>query len=201
MPLRTGSICRVLLRRSYNAITRPGHPDWTAYNTKWGLTIPMPPPYHLLTRGSRLAARASNRDITRSGCLIEPAIRQRFFARLRSANEDGSSLIEFAVCLPPLFIILTGMVALGVAFINYGFLNNGVSVAAQQLSISRGALAAPAYDPCALVCPVCGILGLQPNRGEPHLFHRNQWNHLFRNKLFQFLADQRSRRHSIVGAG
>jgi hypothetical protein len=55
------------------------------------------------------------------------------------------------VCIPPLFIILTGMVALGVTFINYGYLNNGVSVAAQQLSISRGALSAPAYDPCALV--------------------------------------------------
>jgi len=79
------------------------------------------------------------------------SLEKRVLARLRLGQEDGNSLIEFALCLPPLFILLTGTVALGIAFINYGLLSNAVSVAAQQLSISRGQLASPNYDPCALV--------------------------------------------------
>ena len=78
-------------------------------------------------------------------------IAARIRARLRSGDEQGGSLIEFALCLPPLFILVTGIVALGIAFINYGLLNNAASVAAQQLSVSRGALSSPSFDPCALV--------------------------------------------------
>jgi Flp pilus assembly protein TadG len=77
--------------------------------------------------------------------------RRRIRVRRRFGNERGQSLIEFALCLPPLFILLTGFVALGIAFINYNQLNNAANNAATVLSLSKGSLAAPNYDPCALV--------------------------------------------------
>jgi Flp pilus assembly protein TadG len=97
-----------------------------------------------------LRLRHQTESYSNAGHLIR-SIADRIHACLRSGDEQGGSLIEFALCLPPLFILVTGVVALGIAFINYGLLNNAASVAAQQLSISRGQLSAPSYDPCALV--------------------------------------------------
>jgi Flp pilus assembly protein TadG len=65
-------------------------------------------------------------------------------------REDGSSLIEFAVCLPPLMLLMTGIFAFGIAMGNYVMLTNACSAGAMQLAISRGQLAQPNYDPCAL---------------------------------------------------
>ena len=76
--------------------------------------------------------------------------RRRICARLRFGNEGGQSLVEFALCLPPLFLLLTGLTAIGIAFINYNQLSNAADSAAVQLSLNRGALASP-YDPCAMV--------------------------------------------------
>jgi Flp pilus assembly protein TadG len=64
-------------------------------------------------------------------------------------GEDGSSLIEFAVCLGPLMLIMTGIFAFGIAVGNYVILTNACSAGAMQLAISRGSLASPNYDPCA----------------------------------------------------
>jgi len=64
-------------------------------------------------------------------------------------GEDGQSLVEFALCLPPLLILMTGVFAFGIAIANYVMLTNAASAGAQQLSISRGQLASPSYDPCA----------------------------------------------------
>lgn len=83
--------------------------------------------------------------------------RKRIRVRLRFGNERGQSLVEFALCLPPLFIIVTGVVALGIAFINYNQLSNAANNAATQLSLSRagvpntGTTSSPIYDPCAFV--------------------------------------------------
>jgi Flp pilus assembly protein TadG len=70
---------------------------------------------------------------------------ERLLARLRAGGEEGSSLIEFAVCLPVLMLILTGTFAFGIAFNNYLMLTNATTIGAQQLSISRG----QTTDPCA----------------------------------------------------
>jgi Flp pilus assembly protein TadG len=70
---------------------------------------------------------------------------QRLIARLRAGGEDGSSLIEFAVCLPVLMLILTGTFAFGIALNNYLMLTNATTIGAQQLSISRG----QTTDPCS----------------------------------------------------
>jgi Flp pilus assembly protein TadG len=59
--------------------------------------------------------------------------------------ENGQSLVEFALCLPALLLIVTGIFAFGIAFNNYQMLTNATSVGAQQLAISRG----QTTDPCA----------------------------------------------------
>jgi Flp pilus assembly protein TadG len=61
-------------------------------------------------------------------------------------GEDGSSLIEFALCLPPLCLLMTGIFAFGIAIGNYVMLTNATSSAAMDLAISRG----NTLDPCAL---------------------------------------------------
>jgi Flp pilus assembly protein TadG len=75
---------------------------------------------------------------------------ERIRARLRFRNEHGSSLLEFALCLPPLMIMMTGTFAIGLTLANYEMLNNAVGTAAMQLATQAGQLASP-YDPCALV--------------------------------------------------
>ncbi|MGA1982986.1 MAG: TadE/TadG family type IV pilus assembly protein [Acidobacteriaceae bacterium] len=64
-------------------------------------------------------------------------------------SEDGSSLIEFALCLPPLLLLMTGIFAFGIAVANYVELTNACSAGSMQLAISRGQLSSPNYDPCA----------------------------------------------------
>ncbi len=68
----------------------------------------------------------------------------RMLLRLRG-GEEGSSLIEFAVCLPVLLLILTGTFAFGIALNNYLMLTNATTIGAQQLSVSRG----QTLDPCS----------------------------------------------------
>jgi Flp pilus assembly protein TadG len=70
---------------------------------------------------------------------------ERLLARLRAGGEEGSSLIEFAVCLPVLLLILTGTFAFGIALNNYLMLTNATTIGAQQLSISRSG----PLDPCS----------------------------------------------------
>lgn len=64
----------------------------------------------------------------------------------RRSGEEGSSLIEFALCLPPLCLLMTGIFAFGIAIGNYVMLTNATSTAAMDLAISRG----NTLDPCAL---------------------------------------------------
>jgi Flp pilus assembly protein TadG len=70
---------------------------------------------------------------------------ERMLACLRAEEEEGSSLIEFAVCLPVLLLILTGTFAFGLALNNYLMLTNATTIGAQQLSVSRG----QTLDPCS----------------------------------------------------
>src|SRR5277367_5208719 len=72
-------------------------------------------------------------------------IARKIRERLDTGGEQGSSLIEFAVCLPVLLLILTGTFAFGIALNNYLMLTNATTLGAQQLAISRG----QTLDPCA----------------------------------------------------
>jgi Flp pilus assembly protein TadG len=66
---------------------------------------------------------------------------------LNSSDEDGQSLVEFALCLPPLLLIVTGISAFALTLNNYLILTDATNVGARQLSISRG----QTLDPCATV--------------------------------------------------
>ncbi len=59
-------------------------------------------------------------------------------------REDGQSLVEFAVTLPGLLLVVTGIMAFSIAFNNYMTLTEAVSVGARQLTVSRG----QTLDPC-----------------------------------------------------
>lgn len=69
----------------------------------------------------------------------------RLGRRLLWCSEDGQSLVEFAVTLPVLLLVVTGLCSFGIAVNNYLQLTEAVSVGARQLAISRG----QTTDPCA----------------------------------------------------
>ncbi len=71
----------------------------------------------------------------------------RLRALAGAGNEEGSQLIEFAICLPLLCLILLGIIAFGITLNNSEEESNAVGVAARLLSSSRG----QTTDPCALV--------------------------------------------------
>lgn len=62
-----------------------------------------------------------------------------------SGKRRGQSLLEFSFAMPLLLITVTGMLSFGIAMHNLLVLTNGVGIAVQQLSMSRGQTS----DPCA----------------------------------------------------
>ena len=59
-------------------------------------------------------------------------------------RNDGQSLVEFALALPVLLMVVTGIMAFGVVFNHYLMLTEATSVGARQLTVSRG----QTLDPC-----------------------------------------------------
>jgi Flp pilus assembly protein TadG len=72
-------------------------------------------------------------------------------------------MVEFALCLPPLLLIITGIFTFGIALNNYLVLTNATSVAARQLSISR----LQTTDPCALTA--AAVYAAAPNLKQSSL--------------------------------
>jgi len=66
---------------------------------------------------------------------------------LRAREDGGQSLVEFALTLPILLLILTGITTFGLAMNNYLILTEATSVGARQVAISRS----QTLDPCATV--------------------------------------------------
>src|ERR1700761_7817 len=60
-------------------------------------------------------------------------------------DERGQAMVEVALVLPILLLVLTGILALGLAFNNYLILTESTNVGARALAISRGSTT----DPCA----------------------------------------------------
>jgi Flp pilus assembly protein TadG/uncharacterized membrane protein (UPF0127 family) len=71
-------------------------------------------------------------------------ITRRMRTCFQSVDDHGQSLVEFAVCLPVLLLVVTGICTFGIALNNYLMLTNSVSVGARLLAISRG----QTTDPC-----------------------------------------------------
>jgi Flp pilus assembly protein TadG len=64
-----------------------------------------------------------------------------------AGDEQGQSLVEFALVLAVLMPLLMGIIVFGIAFNNYLALTNATAIGAQQVSESRG----QALDPCNVV--------------------------------------------------
>jgi len=88
--------------------------------------------------------QASGRDAASTGSRVAPrSFAARVRALLRSEN-DGSALVEFALLLPMLLLITTGIMIFGVAMNNYLQLTNAVSMGARTAAIN----AQITKDPC-----------------------------------------------------
>jgi Flp pilus assembly protein TadG len=69
------------------------------------------------------------------------------YVRLRlQAGDEGQSLVEFAMCLPILLLVLTGITTFGLALNNYLMMTNAVSTSAQLLSVDRSNTTNPCQD-------------------------------------------------------
>jgi Flp pilus assembly protein TadG len=79
--------------------------------------------------------------------LIEKAAKGRKNIRRAIGDEDGQSLVEFAMTVPVLLLVVTGLMAFGITFNNYIMLTEATSVAIRQLAVSRG----QTLDPCQTV--------------------------------------------------
>jgi Flp pilus assembly protein TadG len=96
------------------------------------------------------------------GPSVETRLRQDRALRLRS-DEEGQSLIESALVFPVLLLIVTGVLAFGLAFNNYIALTNAVGAGARQLAISRG----QTLDPCATTASA--VYGAAPLLGSGNM--------------------------------
>jgi Flp pilus assembly protein TadG len=61
-------------------------------------------------------------------------------------RDEGQSLVEFALTLPVLLLVVTGITTFGLAMNNYLSLTEATSVGARQIAISRS----QTLDPCAV---------------------------------------------------
>ncbi len=72
------------------------------------------------------------------------------------AGEGGGALIEFALVLPLMVMLITGMASFGLAISNYLILTSSVDSGARALSLARGQTipALAASNPCAYAVQV-----------------------------------------------
>jgi len=70
---------------------------------------------------------------------------ERFFGRWCQGEDSGQSAVEFALVLPVMLLIVTGITAFGLAMSSYMQLIEATAVGARQIAISRGQVT----DPCA----------------------------------------------------
>ena len=66
-------------------------------------------------------------------------------ARPRMSNERGQSLLEFAVAVPILMLIVTGIATFGIAFNQTLVLTDAVAIGGRYLAVSRS----NTLDPCS----------------------------------------------------
>jgi len=77
--------------------------------------------------------------------LVRPRFPGRLLRAVLRAGEWGSALVEFALILPMLLLLTTGVLIFGVAMNNYMQITNAVSIGARTLAVS----AQITLDPCA----------------------------------------------------
>jgi Flp pilus assembly protein TadG len=84
---------------------------------------------------------------------------------LMHAGEEGNALVEFALILPMLLMLTTGLMVFGVAMNNYLQLTHAVSVGARSVSLyGHDASTSSSIDPCSLASAavISAAPGLNP---------------------------------------
>ena len=81
----------------------------------------------------------------------------------RRCGDDGNAMVEFALVLPILMMVVTGIFTFGIALNNYIQLTNAVGIAARQISMDAG----NTTDPCATVATA--VYGAAPYLNQSHL--------------------------------
>lgn len=72
-------------------------------------------------------------------------------ALLRFARRaEGGSLVEFALVLPMIMILITGMASFGLLLNNYIMLAHATDVGARYIAVNNGNFANGASNPCAM---------------------------------------------------
>lgn len=83
--------------------------------------------------------------------LLQNLSRFRRIARrvlhLRGQQRGGQSVIEFAIVLPVMLIMLTGLLWWGLVFLDYFNLTNAVDAGSRTLALYRGTVT-DTWDPC-----------------------------------------------------
>jgi Flp pilus assembly protein TadG len=82
--------------------------------------------------------------MTLANISVAAAFRQKTLAR-RCADDDGGSLVEFALVLPMILMLFCGIFVFSIAMSSYAQLNEAVNTGSRLLAISRG----QTLDPCA----------------------------------------------------
>jgi Flp pilus assembly protein TadG len=105
--------------------------------------------------------RGWNRSASSAAQRGSRSLSRQIHALLRSGDE-GNAIIEFALILPVMLLLTTGIMVFGIAMNNYLQLNNAVSVGARTLAIS----AQLTLDPCATASSAItsAVPNLSPSR-------------------------------------
>jgi Flp pilus assembly protein TadG len=88
---------------------------------------------------------------------------EKLFARISSADEEGQTLVEFALTVPVLLLVVTGVLFFGVVFFDYLMLTEATQVGARQMMISRG----QTLDPCQTLANA--VYAAAPNLTQANL--------------------------------
>lgn len=99
-----------------------------------------------MASGPTIDTQAATRNDHGKGRRIRLSALRGIFA----GESEGGSLVEFAVVLPLMLTLMTGMFSFGIALNHYTMLTDASSIAARTLSVARGQTspALAATDPC-----------------------------------------------------
>lgn len=76
--------------------------------------------------------------------------------RLFGSHNEGGSLVEFAIVLPLIMVLMTGMFSFGIGLNNYIVVTNAVNLGARTIALARNQTtpALAGTDPCAYAVQV-----------------------------------------------
>jgi Flp pilus assembly protein TadG len=101
--------------------------------------------------------RGWNRRAASLGLRVSSEFLGRRIHALLRTGDHGSAIVEFALILPMMLVLTTGIMVFGIAMNNYMQLTDAVSIGARTLAIS----AQLTLDPCATASSA--ITGAVPN--------------------------------------